>query len=71
MFDLYYPMNREMITGNYSIPWRFFDPEITADHEPAEARVLFMKWRWRLHHYISVVRENGQWRISRLGWVTN
>jgi hypothetical protein len=67
----YYPMNREMITGNYILSGRFYNPDITVNEETAEARVLFMKWGWRLHHYISLVRENGQWRIVRLDWDTN
>ena len=67
----YFPVNREMITGNYIITGRFYNPVITVNQETAEARVLFMKWGWRLHHYISMVKENGKWRIIRLDWDTN
>lgn len=67
----HYPMNREMITGNYIITGRFYNPQITVNQKTAEVRVLFMKWGWRLHHYISMVKENNQWRIARLDWDTN
>lgn len=67
----HYPMNREMITGNYVITGRFYNPQITVNQETAEVRALFMKWGWRLHHYISMVKENDRWLIYRLDWDTN
>ena len=67
----FYPMNREMITGNYIRTGRFFNPQIVINQETAEVTMTFMKWGWRLRHYISMLRENGQWLINRLDWETN
>ncbi len=47
-----YPMNREMITGNYILTGRFYDPQIVVKQETAEVIVTFIKWGWRLRHYI-------------------
>lgn len=67
----FYPMNREMITGNYILTGRFFNPQIVINQESAEAIMTFMKWGWRLRHYISMIKQNDQWLITRLDWETN
>jgi len=67
----FYPMNREMITGNYILTGRFFNPQIVINQESAEVIMTFMKWGWRLRHYISMIKENDQWLITRLDWETN
>ena len=66
-----YPMNREMITGNYILTGRFYDPQIVVKQETAEVIVTFIKWGWRLRHYILMAKENEQWLINRLDWETN
>ena len=67
----FYPMNREMITGNYILTGRFFNPKIVIYQESAEVILTFMKYGWRLRHYISMIKENDQWLITRLDWETN
>ena len=67
----YYPMTREMITGNYILTGRFFNPIIAINQDSADAIVTFIKYGWRLRHFISMVKENDQWLISRLDWETN
>ena len=67
----FYPMNREMITGNYILTGRFFNPQIVINQESAEVIMTFMKWGWRLRHYISMIKQNDQWLITRLDWETN
>ena len=66
-----YPMNREMITGNYIITGRFYNPQIEFKQDAAEVIMTFMKWGWRLRHYISMIKENDQWLITRLDWEEN
>jgi hypothetical protein len=68
---LAYPMNREMITGNYIITGRFYNPEITVAQDTADVTMTFMKWGWRLRHYVSLRKENDQWLINRLDWEEN
>ncbi len=67
----FYPMNREMISGNYILTGRFFNPIIEINQEFAEVIVTFMKYGWRLRHFISMIKENDRWLITRLDWETN
>jgi hypothetical protein len=67
----FYPINREMITGDYILTGRFYNPQIRINDESAEVVMTFMKWGWRLGHHISVVKENGQWLITKTDWETN
>ena len=66
-----YPMNREMITGNYIISGEFYNPQIVIDRDSAAVTMTFMKWGWRLKHYISLRKENKRWHIHRLDWEEN
>ena len=66
-----YPMNREMITGNYIISGRFYNPKIAIRLSTAEVTMTFIKWGWRQGHFVSLIKENGQWLISKLDWQEN
>ena len=67
----FYPMNREMITGNYVRTGRLVGPEIDIRNGTAKVTVSFTKRGWRLRHYITLVKEKGRWWITRLDWETN
>ncbi len=67
----FYPMNREMVTGNFIRTGRFINPKIVIHQDTAEVTMTFTKLGWRLRHYISMRRENDQWLITRLDWETN
>ena len=67
----FYPMNREMITGNYILTGRFFNPIISINKDSADVILTFRKYGWRLRHFISMIKENDRWLISRLDWETN
>jgi len=67
----FYPMNREMITGDYILTGRFYDPQIAINNESAEVVMTFMKWGWKSGLHISMVEENGRWFITKTDWETN
>ena len=67
----FYPINREMMTGNYIRTGRFLKPQITINRDTAEITMTFTKLGWRLKHYISMFREDDQWLINRLAWDMN
>ena len=66
-----YPMNREMITGNYVLTGRFYNPNIRIEHNTADVTMTFMKWGWPLRHFVSLHKEDDQWLITRLDWEEN
>jgi hypothetical protein len=66
-----YPINRESITGDYIIAGRFINPKIIIVGDTADVTVAFTKWGWRRKQYISMIRENDQWRISDSEWQPN
>ena len=66
-----YPINREMITGDYFRTGRFYDSQIVINGDTAHATVTFVKWGWHLDHYITMRREKDGWLILRLDWETN
>ena len=66
-----YPMNREMITGNYIISGRFYNPKIIIKRSTAEVTMTFIKWGWRQGHFVSMLKEDGKWLILKLDWHDN
>lgn len=66
----FYPMCRENLSGNYFVRFRLFDPTIKVVGNTATVTVIYSNAHWRLHHYISLVKEGDTWLIWRLDWET-
>lgn len=66
----FFPMSRENLSGNYFVDFRLVDPKITLHRDRAAVTATYVNRGWRLKHYITMIRENGYWRINRLDWET-
>lgn len=67
----FYPMNRELITGDYILTGKFYNPQIVINDGSAEVVTTFMKWGWKSGLHLSMVEENGRWLITKTDWETN
>jgi len=67
----FYPINRECITGDYFDSGQYVDPRITMAGDRAEVTLTFTDGWWGLEHYVSLIKENDCWVISRLDWEMN
>ncbi len=67
----FYPMNREMVTGDYIRTGQFINPRIVVRQNTADIELTFTKFGWRLRQFMTMVREKEQWVIHRSAWETN
>jgi len=68
---LIYPIGRESMSGNYIRTIRFFNPQIITNEDTANVTLTFIYLGWRRRHYVSMLRENDQWLITKLDWEQN
>ncbi len=67
----FYPINRECITGDYFDTGRYVDPRMDVDGDTARVALKFTVGWWGLEHYVTLVRKDRAWLISRLDWEMN
>ena len=67
----FYPINRECITGDYFDTGRYVNPRMDVGDRIARVTLRFTVGWWGLNHYVSLVREDKGWLISRLDWEMN
>ena len=64
-----FPLMRESITGDFFDNWRFDDIGITINDSTAEVTVICnSSWVCKQLHIISMVKEDGDWRIFETSW---
>ncbi|MBI9082270.1 MAG: nuclear transport factor 2 family protein [Desulfobacterales bacterium] len=62
------PMIHECINGDYYKSGELNNPRISINNHTAEATVLFIKGISRVLLYVSMIRENDRWLITRTEW---
>ena len=63
-----FPLVHECINGDYYTSGELNDPRIALDQDTARATVLFTKGVCRVELYVSLIRDNDRWLITRTEW---
>lgn len=64
-----YPIMRESITGDFFDIWKFYNIKLSLNDDTAKVTTICKSsWICKQSHFITLLKENGNWKISETAW---